>query len=117
MSTEKNNIDATAIAASLLPSLKQKLVTELEEMLTREAKSQAATLVRDHVKDWFAKEYAPALTDALNGQKDELLTAAVNAAEAIGESLKTAIVAEAQKNLSQSWTRSKVVGAMMGHSF
>ncbi len=115
MNTSDNtSIDATAIANALLPSLKQKLIVELEERLSYAAKEQATQLVREHVKDWFAKEYAPALTEALNGQKDELLTAATKAAEGIGEAIKVAVIAEAQKNLGQSWTRSKVVKALLG---
>lgn len=114
MTTDPNNIDAGAIAAALLPSLKQKLIAELEERLTYAAKEQATALVREHVKEWFAKEYAPTLTEALNGQKDELLAAATKAAEAIGEVLREAIVKQATESLKQSWTRSKVVKELFG---
>ena len=88
----------------MMDRVKRDLISRIEAQAADVAMAEA----RDAAKKWAAEVLVPELRAQLEAGKDGMIAAAKNCADRIGDELANALVEQAKKNLTKSWTMTSV---------
>lgn len=94
---------------SAMPAVMERVKREALERIEREAVNAATEVAVKAARDWAVENIVPEIRAQLEAGKLGMVSAAEKTADAIGEALKTALVAQATKACAQTHTLNDIV--------
>lgn len=94
---------------SAMPAVMERVKREALDRIEREAVNAATEVAVKAARDWAIENIVPEIRAQLDAGKAGMVATAEKTAEAIGEALKTALIAQAEKTCAQSHTLNDIV--------
>lgn len=93
---------------SAIPAMMDRVKRDLIARIELQAAEVAMNEARKAAQEWAAEVLVPELRAQLEAGKAGMIAAAKRCAERVGDELANALVEQAKKNLTKSWTMSNV---------
>ncbi len=94
--------------------IRKEVVRRVSEAFTQDVSNQVYQKLTKEVGEFLDKEIMPELQVYLTSNKGPILAGAKKAADTLSTSIETAIVAQVNEAMKESWKRSNVLKALFG---
>ena len=99
---------------SAMPEILARIKSEAISRIEREAVNEATAVCVAAAKQWAIDVLVPEIKAQLEAGKGGMVLSASEAADGIGEAVKTALIKQATEKLASSWNVRKLTEAIFG---